>query len=398
MAQSNQALTDILFDFGVYIFEGFDFDSDSVTIRLQRRHEHMTCPACSHIIWWYEDEYPRLIRDLDLADKKCFVCFMQRKIRCICGYRGIENTDFVDRFSRNTKRFEDLVGYLCRNMSLKNVAEAMDIDWKTVKNIDKKQLSKMVTTLSNVFPTRIGVDEVAYQRGHKYLTIVRSIDAGRVIWVGMERKKETLDRFFRELGAEKCKNIRVVVTDMWDPYIASVKEHTNAEIVFDKFHIAKKINEALDDVRKQEFAKADKEVRKRHKKKRFLILRRKENLDKEDEKGLDELMKDNQRLYQAYLLKEQALDILDEPNGETATTRLGTWFENVKKAGLPQFEKAVKTIQSYLYGVLNYFKHRLTNAASEAFNNKIQLIKRRAYGFHDITYFMLKILQICGRS
>lgn len=219
---------------------------------------------------------------------------------------------------------------------------------------------------------------------------------GKVIWVGEGRQKETIDQFFRELGEPKCSKIRVVVSDMWDPYIASVKEHTNADIVFDKFHIAKKITEALDSVRKREFAKADPEARKQMKKKRFLMLTRKKCLDDKKQETLKNLMDENEQLYRAYLLKEQGLDIFDEEDKNTALCRLDMWFRNVAEAGFKEFESVVKTIKNYTYGIVNYFKHRLTNAASEGFNTKINIIKRRAYGFHDIEYFKLKILQSCG--
>jgi len=223
--------------------------------------------------------------------------------------------------------------------------------------------------------------------------VVRDLELGKVIWIGQTRKKTAFDSFFEELGEEKCSRIRVFVMDMWVPYISSVRENTNAEIVFDLFHIARKITEAVDKVRRQEFAKADVETRK---KKRFLILKRGKRLDEEKQESLNALMAENERLYQAYLLKEQALDIFDERNAENARKRLDKWFENVKEAGLSQFDTVVKTIRSYLYGIANYFKYRLTNAASEAFNNKINIIKRRAYGFHDLEYFKLKILQSCG--
>lgn len=308
----------------------------------------------------------------------------------------MEKLDFVDRYSHYTKRFEEYISELCKRMSLWDVTEITGIDWKTVKRIDMKYLSKLVTSLEPISPTKLGVDEVAYQKGHKYLTVIRDLDAGKVIWIGMGRSKETLDAFFKELGKKKCRKVEVIVLDMWDPYIASVKENTKAKIVFDKFHIAKKITEALDKIRRQEFAKADTETRKKFKKKRFIILRRNKRLDEKNKETLQELMKDNEKLYQAYLLKEQALDIFDEENEETALDRLDKWFENVKEAGLQQFETVVETIKSYFYGIVNYFKYRLTNAASEAFNNKINVIKRRAYGFHDIEYFMLKILQSCG--
>ena len=152
----------------------------------------------------------------------------------------------------------------------------------------------------------------------------------------------------------------------------------------------------MDKVRRLEFAKADAETRKKYKKKRFLILKRRKKLDEEKRETLNAMMKDNERLYQAYLLKEQALDIFDEQDEENARKRLDKWFENVQEAGISQFDTVVKTIKSYLYEIVNYFKHRLTNAASEAFNNKINIIKRRAYGFHDLEYFKLKILQSCG--
>jgi transposase len=111
---------------------------------------------------------------------------------------------------------------------------------------------------------------------------------------------------------------------------------------------------------------------------------------------LDTLLKQNETLSKAYLLKEQVLDIFDETDGDIAVKRLEKWMRNVAKSGITAYQKVVNTIQDYLYGILNYFKHRLTNAASEAINNKINVIKRRAYGFRDLEYFKLKIIQLCG--
>ena len=183
---------------------------------------------------------------------------------------------------------------------------------------------------------------------------------------------------------------------MWDPYIASIKENTRAEIVFDKFHVAKKINEVVDSIRKKEFAMADKEERKLMKHKRFLILSRRKNLKPEEKERLDTLIEQNNTLYIAYLLKEQGLDIFEEDNPISGIARLHKWIENVIKAGIKEFEKVIGTIKNYFYGIVNYFKHKITNAASEGFNTKITVIKRRAYGFRDLEYFKLKTLQSCG--
>ena len=200
----------------------------------------------------------------------------------------------------------------------------------------------------------IGVDEIAYMKGHHYLTIVRDITARRVIWIGFKRKTETLDEFFKELGSEKSKRIEVCCMDMWDPYITSVKKNTRADIVFDKFHIIKKVNEVLDKVRKSVFAQSDKSTRKEMKHKRFLILHRRKNLiEEEDIESLEQLLEANKPLYTAYILKEEIADVFDDVDESRETVRLEQWFTNVRDSGIKEFLPVVSMIQSYLYGVLN---------------------------------------------
>ncbi len=184
---------------------------------------------------------------------------------------------------------------------------------------------------------------------------------------------------------------------MWDPYIASLKTHCpSVEIIIDKFHLVKKVNEALDVVRKQEFAKASDRERFYMKKKRFMILKREKNLTEQQKENLKELMDRNEILYSAYLLKEQISDILDENNVTTALDRLSHWTKNVYDSGIKPIIKINKTIKKYFYGIINYFKHKFTNAQSEGFNNKINIVKRKAYGYWDLGYFVLKIFQACG--
>lgn len=318
------------------------------------------------------------------------------KINCSCGYRGMEEISFLDKYQRITRLLAEVIFELCKRMCISDVAKTLNLDWKTVKRIDKEMLQETVIGLENANPKRIGIDEIAYKKGHNYLTVVRDLDLGKVIWVGEKRTKETLDKFFAELGKEKSKKIILAVMDMWDPYIKSIHENTIADIVFDKFHISKVINECLDNVRKKEFAKAGKQKRIEMKHKRFLILSRPNHLDKEDKETLDTLMKDNQPLYKAYLLKEQILDIFSTATWGNAIGRIIKWINNVEESGIEAFNKAVKRIWNYFYGIINYFRYKVTNAGSEGFNTKINVIKRRAYGFRDIEYFRLKILQSCS--
>ena len=338
----------------------------------------------------------RSVSDLDMGGCQCHVQFSSFKLNCRCGHRGYERLDWVREYSHCTRRFEARVARLCDYMSIKEVSTIIGLGWRTVKTIDKTSIRGQLKDIRECNPIFIGVDEIAYEKGHKYLTVVRDVGKGIVIWVGLGRKELTMDVFFAALGSEKTKKIKAVVMDMWDPYISSVRKWTDADIVFDKFHIAKKVNECLDTIRKKEFRGADKEVKKDFKDKRFLILSREDNVPDDKKETLDMLLKQNQTLFKAYLLKEQLLDIFDTINLDFAMDRLKRWKDNVTESTIQEFQPLVKMLDSHLYGIKAYFKHRITNAGSEGFNNKIGLIKRRAYGFQDIEYFMLKILKICG--
>ena len=375
----------------LYNFDGFSFDDilreeDRMIINQKKKGKTGTCPVCKKKRRKVIEVRERTIRDENISRKKCFILLKTYRILCKGCYRGMEKLDFILPGERFTERFAKHIYELCEKMTLKDAAKECMINWRTAKRIDKKKLKEKFKDLKGIAPTRIGVDEIAQEKGHKYLTIVRDLDKG-VIWVGIKRRKETLDEFFNELGKRKCKNISVAVIDMWDPYIKSIKENTKADIVFDRFHISKKI---------KEFSKANKEERIEMKHKRFLLLYRNKNLDKEQEKDLNELMEQNKKLYKAYLLKEQALNIFERKQRNVALRKLENWKKNVHQSKIKEFAKLLKTLEHYWYGIENYFTHHVTNGASEGYNNKINIIKRRAYGFRDIEYFKLKILQSCS--
>ena len=344
------------FCFKNYSLAGFHELPDNVLVVLKKTGKTGQCPKCGRPRQRIESQYTRKIRDCDFGGKKCYIELPTRVIYCTCGYRGIEAFDFVDKSSSNTKRFEESVSLLCARMTIKDVATVCRIGWQTVKDIDKRALSKLIIGLEKISPNGIGVDEVAHEKGHKYLTIVRETEGNRVIWIGDGRKKEVLDSFFTELGPEKTAKITVAVMDMWDPYIASVKEHClNADIVFDKFHVSKKVNGALDSIRKFEFSKAAPALKKDMKHKRFIILGRRKNLKPHQEETIEYLKDTNTHLYEAYLLKEQVLDIFDELDPLVAMRRLIRWFANVRQVKMTAFDAVINTIQHYLYGIMNYF-------------------------------------------
>lgn len=384
----------------LFHFKGYKLcvleNGKQITIGLTSRRTTGTCPICGKRSNNIEEEYERTIRDLDITGKKCFLQFWQKKVRCRCGYRGIEKLEFVEKLRRVTKRMETYVVSLCECMSLKDASIATDLDWKSIKRIDRDYIKSTLPDVSKLNIIRIAIDEIAIMKGHKYFTIIRDYDTGLALKILFGRAYEETAKALDSLGKEKLEKIEYASLDMWDPYIKAIKEKCpNAKLVFDKFHVVKKVNEALDKVRKKEFNQAEKEERINMKHKRFIVLKKASNLNRKEKEELKALMKSNINLYKAYLLKEQIISIFDDKIStfEQIKDRIILWFENILSNEMEEFYEVVNTMRRFFDGILNYFRYGMTNAIAEGFNTKINVIKRRAYGFSDIEYFMLKIYQ-----
>jgi transposase len=304
--------------------------------------------------------------------------------------------DFIAPYDRITKRLSDKVAEDCEEATIKEVAKRYRLDWKTVKEIDKEHIKTFLPKISELQIKRIAIDEIAIMKGHKYFTIIRDYDSGVAIKILFGRGFEETFKALSSLGKDKLANIVYASIDMWDPYIKAITALCpNAKLVFDKFHVVKKINEAVDSVRKNEFANASKEERIEMKHKRWIILKREKNLDKNEKEELGIIMANNEKLFKSYLLKEQILSIFDDKEScfDKINERIKTWSENVLNSGIEEFNEVINTMKHYWYGILNYFRFGMTNAIAEGFNTKINVIKRRAFGFKDLEYFALKIYQ-----
>ena len=320
----------------LFPYQGYKFsvleNKKRIILGMKSRRKTGTCPVCKKRCSDIESEYQRTIRDLDLSGKWCFLRFWQKKIHCSCGFRGYESLEFVSKLRRVTKRFETYVVSLCEKMSLKDVSLVTNLDWKTIKNIDRDYIRSMLPEISKLTIIRIAIDEIAIMKGHKYFTIIRDYDTGIAIRILFGRGYEETVGALDSLGEDKLKKIEYASMDMWDPYIKAIKEKCpNAKLVFNKFHVVKKVNEALDKVRKNEFKHAEPEERIKMKHKRFIMLKRGHNLRHDQKVTLQTLMETNNTLYKAYLLKEQILSIFDDKKCtfEQINTKIQSWFENI---------------------------------------------------------------------
>ena len=249
-------------------------------------------------------------------------------------------------------------------------------------------------------PDYMSVDEVAWQKWHKYVTNIVDIEERKVIWNHNGRGKTVLDAFYREIGPKESKKIKAVASDGARGFISSTKEHApNALIVLDHFHVKKHLNDAVDQVRKEELKKAraedDSELSEiLHCNKRFILMQNKVTNKKRN--LLEKLSTLNERVYHAMLLKEQFLSVYTTQDRREAFSNLKEWIVAAIKSEISSFvELGFKFFRKRHY-ILNYFICKITTAISEGINNKIKRLKRMAYGYKDVTYFLLKIHQHCG--
>jgi transposase len=298
---------------------------------------------------------------------------------------------------RFTKRFEEKVGRMARQMPLTEVAELNQISWDQAWRMELEYMRGLVT--KHPFPEKIrviGVDEISIRKGHTYRVVVADMDEQRPIWIGgVGRTKEDLDLFFFEIGDDRSQGIELAVMDMWKAFRNSTTEHApQARLVFDKFHVLRHLSDALDEVRRQEYKRVNEKERKFIKGQRYTLLSHKANLDAEGRRSLKMLLKANRRLHKAYLLKEAFGQLWDYSYPASARKFFENWKIQLRWQKLKPFEEFAALIEKHWDGVVSYCHpdNKVSLGFMEGLNNKIRVIQRRAYGIRNDEYLRLKVL------
>lgn len=280
-------------------------------------------------------------------------------------------------------------------MTVQDVAKNLDVQWNTVKQIEKQRLQTKYRSIDLSSVTDIAIDEFSIKKGHVYQTVVMDLKTRRIVFIGQGRAQECLDGFWKKVKRQKA-SIKTVAMDMWPAYIGSVLEHSpDSHIVFDKFHIVKKINEAISDVRKMLFhQEKDLNKKKLLKGTRWLLLYNQQNLNAKGSSRLQEALSINQPLAQAYYLKEDLQQLWDQLNEQDAMRFMDLWCDQAESTGLSPMKKFSNMLKSHRTGIMNWYKNQISTGPLEGMNNKIKVLKRKAYGYRDIEYFNLKILDL----
>jgi transposase len=351
------------------------------------------CSECGKPAGHVHSTTMRRVVDLPLAQARVALVIPQRKVRCRrCGVRT-ERHEFLSPFRRATMRVERAVAELCRVLPVQHVAAHFGLTWHTVKEIDKRRLERDVGTPCYDGLRLLAVDEVAVHKGHRYLTTVLDLETGRMVWIGPDRTKATLLRFFAELTPEQRATIEAVATDMASGYREAVHEACpHAALVYDLFHaVAKFSREVIDRVRVDESKQRDEAGRQLIKGSRYLLLKNVEHLVGDQPERLDALLAANHHLHTVYVLKDQLKRLWTYQSPAWARRALAQWCALAEASGLRALQTFAKNLWRHAEGIINHCRYPLHTGRLEGINNKIKVIKRMAYGFRDDAYFMLKI-------
>jgi len=279
---------------------------------------------------------------------------------------------------------------------VQDVAKELRLDWQTVKTLDKEYMEEQLRRNPVRAPGVIGVDEVSLRKGHTYRIVVSDLERGRPIWYGGEdRSKKSLDMFYQWLGLKKITKIRLAVMDMWKAFEKSTRQNVpQAAILYDKFHVIRHLGEALDKVRKMEYARLSGNDRSYIKGQKYTLLSNRENLTLEGRKALVKLLKANKRLNAAYLLKETFGQLWNYQTEGWARRFFDNWKDSLKWQRLKPYEKFAEMVERHWDGIAAYSRpeNKVSLGFVEGLNNKIRVIQRRAYGLRDEEYLRLKIL------
>lgn len=309
-----------------------------------------------------------------------------------------EKLEFLADNPFYTKRFSFFVGRRCRSSSIRDVAKETHLDWKTVKELEKQYMREQIRRVGTPAPEVIGVDEISIRKGHTYRIVVSDLVRRRPIWFGgKDRSEDSMDEFYKELGPKKSKRIRLAVMDMWKPFRTSAAKPGHApqaSILFDKFHVLRHLGDALDKVRRSEYARLSGKERKYIKGQRYTLLTHRENLTQDGRQALKTLLAANKRINTAYLLKESFGQLWDYGREGWARRFFENWRSSLKWQRLKPFERFARMIERHWDGIAAHCQPRNKVALGfvEGLNNKIRVLQRRAYGLRDEEYLRLKVL------
>lgn len=390
-------LYELLLDLPYVQVTQVEIQNDGLHIWCESKLESCHCPNCleprSEVTRYDERE----LQDLSISNRKVYLHLTSRQFHCnTCNRYFQERFSFVSKHERMTKRFENFIYKRCIGVDITYVSIQEDLCWATVNRIFTKWSNEKIASCNLLEGVRaLGIDEIALKKGHKdFVCVLVNLETGEVIDILENRTKEFLIAYFKRLGQAFCDGIEVFSSDMWEGYINTAEAlFPNADIVVDRFHFFAHLQKAVDNCRKtlrKEFPNAEE-----LKKVKWLFLRNHENLSDKQKEQLNKLLSNHDYvlLKEAYEAKENFRAILEEDlTIQQADDLLTKWVLLTLGKKNKYLDKFIKTFNNWYPYILNYFKGRWSNGMVEGINNRIKMMKRRAFGYNDFNSFRIRVL------
>lgn len=346
------------------------------------------CGGCGKKGPTYDTGEPRHFQYLPMWGILVFLVYCMRRINCKrCGVTT-EMIPWADGKHRLTTSFRWFLAHWAKKMSWSDVAASFFTSWNSVyRSIEMAvEWGRQRMDLSGI--KSVGVDEIQWRDGHKYLTLVYQIDQGRrrLLWIGRDRTEETFQKFFDWLGKERSALIEFICSDMWKPYINIIRANAiNALHILDRFHIMTHFSKAIDEIRADEHRSLKDRGLETLKHSRWCLLKREENLTDRQRNKLDDLLRYNLRSIRAYLLKEDFQQFWNYVSPGWAEKFLEIWCRRTMKSRLEPMKKIARMLRRYKPEILNYFRARkqISQGCVEGLNNKVKLVIKKSYGFSE---------------
>lgn len=356
------------------------------------------CPECGSAAPIH-DHQERRWRHLDTCQ---FPTYVHARIpRLKCATHGIKqlSVPWAEAGSRFTAMFEALAIDWLKQASVKAVAAQLRISWAKADGIMQRAVQRGLGRRQLEAPRHTGVDETSFQKRHEYVTVVSDLERGVVLHVADDRGREALDGFWRGLSEAQREQVEAVAMDMWEPYIQSTREHVpgaETKIVFDKFHVAQHLGDAVDRVRKQEHRTRLAEGDGILKGTKYRWLENSKGRSWSEARAFNLLRAIAPRVGRAWALREAAMGLWSLRQLGAADRNFAAWYGWARRSQLEPMRRVAAMIKRHWANIRTYFTHRITNAGAEALNAKIQAAKRRACGFRNRNRFRIAIYFHCG--
>jgi len=380
-------------------------EGDELSLEVQieaRANGRPLCSGCEQAAPGYDRLPERRFAFVPFWGIAVYFVYGLRRVACPrCGVK-VERVPWSTGKSQLTTTYQWFLARWAKRLSWSEVAESFHSTWDQVAQSVAMAVAWGLAHRDLSGIKAIGVDEIQWRRGHKYLTVVYQIDEGtkRLLWVGKERTIETLREFFDSFGAERAAQLQFVCSDMWRPYLKVIAERASQAVhILDRFHIMAKLNKAIDEVRAAEArqlkAAGDEPLLKHS---RWCLLKRPRNLSDNQVTKLRELLKYNLKAVRSFLLREEFQRFWEYRSPHYAAKFLDQWCGAVMRSRLEPMKKVARTLRQHRQLILNWFvaKGRISAAKVEGLNNKVKLTMRKSYGFRTEQTITLALYHALG--